>query len=154
MQKHLNDLRNPVQSSPAQVGLAASPAQSEQGSTTSGLFTLSTATKRFQGPSQQKRIGSFPFSSLSAVSFSRSLLVELTKPALSVAMAGGRALLLPSSALTSPFCPCIIGTPLAASCQAKALEGAPLAGKASGAIAQELPPVGNTGGSFRSVPNV
>jgi hypothetical protein len=35
-----------------------------------------------------------------------------------------------------------------------ALEGAPLAGKASGAIASELPPVGNTGGSFRSVPNV
>lgn len=38
--------------------------------------------------------------------------------------------------------------------QRAALEGAPLAGKASGAIAPELPPVGNTGGSFRSVQNV
>lgn len=35
MQKRLNDLRNPAQSSPAHGGLAASPAQSAQGSTNS-----------------------------------------------------------------------------------------------------------------------
>ena len=43
MQKHLNDLRNPVQSSPAQVGLAASPAHFVQGSTTHSEFVDSSS---------------------------------------------------------------------------------------------------------------